>query len=169
MQQVVIAGLVGAGVGYLVRFGQEQIPRAVRGLAGNELVAGTAKRGRDVVEAGVKGGMQVAQAGAQGGLEVARAGARGGLEVARAGAQGGLEVARAAAGRAPGTVRPAVTGRTGPGRAVRVPVGKDAQTSRRTAGPTSKPDSARKRGTVRRRQSTSQPKAAARSTRRTTS
>jgi hypothetical protein len=158
MQQVVIAGLVGAGVGYLVRFGQEQIPRAVRGLAGNELVAGTAKRGRDVVEAGVKGGMQVAQAGAQGGLEVARAGA-----------QGGLEVARAAAGRAPGTVRPAATGRTGPGRAVRVPVGKDAQPSRRAAGPTSKPDSARKRGTVRRRQSTSQPKAAARSTRRTTS
>ena len=157
MQEVVIAGLVGAGVGYVVRFGQEQIPRAVRGLVRNQLVAGTARRGRDVVQAGVKGGMQMAQAGAKGGMEVAQAGAR-----------GGLEVARAAAGRAPGTVRPAATGRSKPARAVPVPVGKDARTTRRTAGRASEQDSARNRETVRRRQSTSQPKAAARSTRRTT-
>src|SRR5919204_906809 len=147
MQEVVIAGLVGAGVGYLVRFGQEQIPRAVRGLARNQLVAGTARRGRDVVQAGVKGGMQVAQAGVKGGMEVAQAGAR-----------GGLEVARAAAGRAPGTVRPAATGRSRPARAVRVPVGTDAPTTRRAAGRASEQSPAPQRKTTRRRQSTSQPK-----------
>jgi hypothetical protein len=157
MQQGVMAGLVGAGVGYLVRFGQEQIPRAVRGLARNQLVAGTARRGRDVVQAGAKGGMEVAQATVKGGVEVARAGAR-----------GGLEVARAAAGRAPGTVRPGTTGRSRPARAVRVPVGKGAPTTRQAAGRASEQSPARKRGTVRRRQPTSQPKAAARSTRQTT-
>jgi hypothetical protein len=157
MQEVAIAGLVGAGVGYLVRFGQEQIPRAVRGLARNELVAGTARRGRDVVQAGVKGGMQVAQAGARGGLEVAQAGAR-----------GGLEVARAAAGRANDTARPGATGRSRPAQAVRVPVGKGGPTTRRTAGRASGQGSARKREAARRNQSIAQSKAAVRSTRRTT-
>ena len=146
MQEVAIAGLVGAGVGYLVRFGQEQIPRAVRGLARNELVAGTARRGRDVVQAGVKGGMQVAQAGAR----------------------GGLEVARAAAGRANDTARPGATGRSRPAQAVRVPVGKGGPTTRRTAGRASGQGSARKREAARRNQSIAQSKAAVRSTRRTT-
>ena len=146
MQEVAIAGLVGAGVGYLVRFGQEQIPRAVRGLARNELVAGTARRGRDVVQAGVKGGMQVAQAGAR----------------------GGLEVARAAAGRASDTARPGATGRSRPAQAVRVPVGKGGPTTRRTAGRASGQGSARKREAARRNQSIAQSKAAVRSTRRTT-
>ena len=31
MEEVVVAGLVGAGLGYVVRFSQEQIQRAVRG------------------------------------------------------------------------------------------------------------------------------------------
>jgi hypothetical protein len=62
MEEIMVAGLVGAGLGYLVRLGQEQIPRVVRGLARNRVVAGSARRGRDVLQAGAKGGMQVAQA-----------------------------------------------------------------------------------------------------------
>jgi hypothetical protein len=153
MEEIVVAGLVGAGLGYLVRLGQEQIPRAVRGLARNRVVAGSARRGRDVLQAGAKGGVQVAQAGAK----------------------GGVQVAQAAVGRAPGAVRPSATGRPTQARAVRVPVGEGARAPRRTSTRTSTRTSGRpsgrppvpKRETGRRGQSSDEPGAAARSKART--
>ena len=145
MEEIVVAGLVGAGLGYLVRLGQEQIPRAVRGLARNRVVAGSARRGRDVLQAGAKGGVQVAQAGAK----------------------GGVQVARAAVGRAPGAVRPSATGRPTQARAVRVPVGEGARAPRRTSTRTSGRPPVPKRETGRRGQSSDEPGAAARSKART--
>jgi hypothetical protein len=158
MEEIVVAGLVGAGLGYLVRLGQEQLPRVVRGLARNRVVAGSARRGRDVLQAGAKGGMQVAQAGAKGGMQVAQAGAK-----------GGMQVARAAVGRAPGAVRPSATGRPAQARAVRVPVGEGARAPRRTSTRTSGRPPVPKRETGRRGQSTDEPGAAARSQARTRS
>jgi hypothetical protein len=169
MEEIVVAGLVGAGLGYLVRLGQEQLPRVVRGLARNRVVAGSARRGRDVLQAGAKGGMQVAQAGAKGGMQVAQAGAKGGMQVAQAGAKGGMQVARAAVGRAPGAVRPSATGRPAQARAVRVPVGEGARAPRRTSTRTSGRPPVPKRETGRRGQSTDEPGAAARSQARTRS
>jgi hypothetical protein len=156
MEEIVVAGLVGAGLGYLVRLGQEQLPRVVRGLARNRVVAGSARRGRDVLQAGAKGGMQVAQAGAKGGMQVAQAGAK-----------GGMQVARAAVGRAPGAVRPSATGRPAQARAVRVPVGEGARAPRRTSTRTSGRPPVPKRETGRRGQSSDEPGAAARSKART--
>jgi hypothetical protein len=156
MEEIVVAGLVGAGLGYLVRLGQEQMPRVVRGLARNRVVAGSARRGRDVLQAGAKGGIQVALAGAKGGVQVAQAGAK-----------GGMQVARAAVGRAPGAVRPSATGRPAPARAVRVPVGEGARAPRRTSTRTSGRPPVPKRETGRRGQSTDEPGAAARSEART--
>src|SRR6266536_146680 len=70
MEEVVAAALVGAGLGYAVRFGQEQIQRAGRALASNDLVVSTTRLGREAVV----GGAQVAQAGARGAAGVAGAG-----------------------------------------------------------------------------------------------
>jgi hypothetical protein len=125
MEEVVAAALVGAGVGYAARLSQEQVRRGVRALARNELVAGTARRGRDVLVAGARGGALVAQAGASGGLQVARSAARSGAQVAQAGVRGGALVVAAAAGR--------VTGSSAPARAVRVPVDEERPASRRRA------------------------------------
>jgi hypothetical protein len=145
MEEIMVAGLVGAGLGYLVRLGQEQIPRVVRGLARNRVVAGSARRGRDVLQAGAKGGMQVAQAGAK----------------------GGMQVAQAAVGRAPGAVRPSATGRPTQARAARVPGGEGARAPRRTSTRTSGRPPVPKRETGRRGQSSDEPGAAARSKART--
>lgn len=147
MGEVVVAGLVGAGLGYVVRFSQEQIQRAVRGWARNELVAGSARRGRDVVVTGVRSGVQLA----------------------RAGARGGTIVAGVAAGQVTSTVRRRGIGRPAPARAVRVPVGETAPGRRRTSTRTSeRQPTPRRRATQRReaapgRQATSSPRAAGRS------
>jgi hypothetical protein len=125
MEEVVAAALVGAGVGYAARLSQEQVRRGVRALTRNELVAGTARRGRDVLVAGARGGALVAQASASGGLQVARSAARSGAQVAQAGARGGAQVVAAAAGRG--------TGSSAPARAVRVPVDEERPAPRRRA------------------------------------
>ena len=147
-----VAGLVGAGLGYVARLGQEPMQRVLRGLARNRLVAGSARRGRDILQAGAMGGILVAQAGAKGSMQVAQAGAR-----------GGVLVVRAAVGRAPGAVRPGATGRPTRGRLVRVPVGEGARAPRRAATRTSERRPTPKRETGRRGRSTGQPRAAARS------
>jgi hypothetical protein len=140
MEEVVAAALVGAGVGYAVRFGQEQIQRAGRVLADNDLVAATTRLGREalaggvqVAQAGAKSTAEVAQAGARGAIDVAQAGARGAVDAARAGARGGALIAAVAAGRIASTGRQRAGGPP-PARAVRVPVSEGRPAARRGAG-----------------------------------
>jgi hypothetical protein len=137
MEEMVAAALVGAGVGYAVRFGQEQIQRAGRALAGNDLVEATTRLGREalvggaqVAQAGARSTADVAQAGARGAVDVAQAGARGAVDAARAGARGGALIAAVAAGRIASTGRQRAGGAP-PARAVRVPVGEGRPAARR--------------------------------------
>jgi hypothetical protein len=128
MEEVAAAALVGAGIGYAVRFGQEHIQRAGRVLAGNEVVAGAARLGRGALA----GGVQVAQAGARATADVGRAGARGAVDIAQVGARGGAGVAGAAFGRIASTARQRAGGKP-PARSVRVPVTEDRPPRRRRA------------------------------------